>query len=55
MNEIIKLNWSKDLETLKYVFHIMDAPPHGKIFHDDNISDKFPEGCPCGLNYKQII
>jgi hypothetical protein len=54
MNEVTSLNWSKDISTLKYVFHIFDAPPHGKIYDTDN-GDRYPEGCPCGLRHEKII
>lgn len=31
----------------KFIFHIADAPSHGKIYTDSH--DAFPGGCPCGL------
>ena len=46
MYSICDLNWSIDKATLKYVFHIFDAPPHGRIYSEFN-GDRFPDGCPC--------
>lgn len=47
MNEVTSLKWSKGNGTLKYVFHLFDAPPHGRMYRDGD--DFFPDGCPCGL------
>lgn len=47
MNEVTNLSWTKSGDTLKYVFHLFDSPPHGLQYSDN--SDYFPEGCPCGL------
>lgn len=32
----------------------MDAPPHGRMFAKNN-GDRYPDGCPCGLHYENII
>ena len=50
MDAAADLNWSKDNETKKYIFHIFDAPPHGKEFK--GTGDRYPNGCPCGKNYR---
>ena len=42
------LDWSNS--DIQMVFHIADAPPHGLMFHKANISDRFPEGDPEGLD-----
>lgn len=42
------LGW--DDADVRMVFHIADAPPHGLAFHDANISDRYPEGDPYGLD-----
>jgi hypothetical protein len=40
-----KLSWKND--SIKIVFHIADAPPHGQdVSNDEN--DHHPDGCPCG-------
>lgn len=41
-------------ETLKFVFHIADAPPHGEMYHGGEL-DFFPEGCPCKINLDDTI
>jgi hypothetical protein len=38
------LDWSN--ADIRMVFHITDAPAHGRMFHAVNISDRFPEGDP---------
>eukprot|EP01083_Nonionella_stella_P154610 498452_1 len=35
------LNWSSDCRVL---FHICDAPPHNKMYHDNGVSDNWPDG-----------
>lgn len=38
--KVLKLDWSSaDIRT---VVHIADAPPHGKEFHDNDITDNYP-------------
>lgn len=45
----------------KTIFLICDAPPHGRQFiplgnpHLFESSDKFPDGCPCGLEEISVI
>jgi hypothetical protein len=36
----------------KFIFHIADAPPHGKLYTDSH--DNFSGGCPCGLKIENI-
>lgn len=40
-------------ESFKFIYHFLDAPPHGRIFTDSK--DAFPGGCPCGLDYESIL
>lgn len=40
---VTKLNWDADVRAL---FHITDAPNHGMVYHDHNVSDDHPEGHP---------
>jgi len=42
------LDWSD--ADIRMVFHITDAPPHGLAFHNLNVSDRYPEGDPEGLD-----
>ncbi|CAF0961776.1 unnamed protein product [Adineta steineri] len=39
------LTWREKADHL--LFHILDAPPHGRIYHTSK-DDKWPDGCPCG-------
>jgi hypothetical protein len=51
LNAVNKLDWKEN--TNKLIFHILDAPPHGKEF--EYKYDDYKEGCPCGLDYKLIL
>ena len=42
------LDWEN--ADVRMVFHIADAPPHGMMFHNASVSDRFPEGDPEGLD-----
>ena len=41
---IFNVKWREKSE--KFMFLVLDSPPHGKQF--GSYSDGFPEGCPCG-------
>ncbi|CAM4956782.1 unnamed protein product [Rotaria socialis] len=45
------LNWRQNADHL--LFHILDAPPHGKIYTKRD--DKWPNGCPCGKTAQNIL
>jgi hypothetical protein len=45
-----KITWRKD--SYKYIFHIADAPPHGKEYVTSG--DGFPDGCPCKYTISKI-
>lgn len=45
------LTWREDSE--KFVFHILDAPPHGNEY--GSLKDAFPDGCPCGKDVQDIL
>lgn len=48
LNELVSLSWRK--EATKICVFITDAPPHGLGAY----RDKFPEGCPIGLDPMEI-
>jgi hypothetical protein len=48
---IIGIKWRSDSE--KFIYHILDAPPHGKEF--SNMDDAFKNGCPCGKNWDEVL
>lgn len=52
MNRVADLKWSGG-NSLRYVFHLFDAPPHGREYRDGD--DFFPDGCPCGLKADLVI
>ncbi len=39
--------------TLKYIIHIADSPPHGRLYSGSS-DDHWPSGCPCGKTIEQI-
>lgn len=45
------MSWRKD--SLRYLFHIADAPPHGREYTGGG-GDGFPEGCPCGIKIETL-
>jgi len=47
-----QINWREN--SLKFIYHICDRPPHGKELNG-NVNDDFKEGCPCGLKHKEIL
>ncbi|CAF0961738.1 unnamed protein product [Adineta steineri] len=46
------LSWRENADHL--LFHILDAPPHGRIYHT-NVSEKWPDGCPCGKVASDVL
>jgi hypothetical protein len=48
---IYKTSWRSDSE--KYLFMVLDWPPHGQRFNSS--SDNFPNGCPCGYHEKDLL
>jgi hypothetical protein len=49
----LHLDWSD--ADVKIVFHIADAPAHGRAFHDLSVSDRFPRGDPEGLDPRDFV
>ena len=51
---INKISWSEN--STRYIFHIGDAPPHGKHYYPSNdwMNDRFPDGCPCGIKIETL-
>ena len=66
LNDAINnIEWRE--KSYKFLYHILDAPPHGEVFYkfdDESISnseedgkkyDNYVEFCPCQLNYEEIL
>ena len=51
MRKCLDENWSE--LSSKQVFHIFDAPCHGKQYHNE--ADDYPKGCPEGLILEDLI
>lgn len=47
------LSWSG--ADLCLLYHIADAPAHGTLYHDEEVSDHYPEGDPLGLDPATIL
>ena len=39
---------------MKFLYHFCGSPPHGKDINCD-AEDNYPDGCPCGKQYRDII
>ena len=54
---VSSINWRKSLDkpTLRYIFHIADAPPHGEEYCvDKTYRYSWKDGCPCGIKIEKI-
>lgn len=49
----LHMDWSD--AHVKIVFHITDAPAHGRAFHGIRISDRYPRGDPDGLDPRDSV
>lgn len=49
---MMNTHW-RDTGTLKYIIHIADSPPHGRIYGEVT-RDHWPDGCPCGRTIETI-
>ena len=47
------LSW--DRSDLCLLYHIADAPAHGMLYHNEDVSDAYPEGDPLGLDPATIL
>ena len=47
------LSWSG--ADLCLLYHIADAPAHGMLYHDEDVSDRYPDGDPLGLDPATIL
>jgi len=47
------LSW--DRADLCLLYHIADAPAHGLLYHNEDVSDNYPEGDPLGLDPATIL
>lgn len=37
------------------LYHLADAPAHGMLYHEEDVSDRYPEGDPFGLDPASIV
>ena len=46
-----KISWrdGKENDHLRLIFHIADAPPHGREYYSGE-DDDYPDGCPCNID-----
>lgn len=53
MRKCLDQDWLTDSK--KQVFHIFDAPCHGKKYHDNSCGDSYPDGSPEGLQLESLM
>ena len=53
LDRICGLTWGPS--DVRMVFHIADAPAHGRIFHSPHISDRFLDGDPDGKDPRDAL
>jgi hypothetical protein len=49
-DSINKMSWRENSN--RYIFHILDAPPHGTKYYSG--ATRWPSGCPCGITIEMI-
>ena len=49
------LDWCNDIETIKILMLVTDAPAHGKDWHDVAIDDDYPRGDPQGRCPAELV
>lgn len=53
MDAARKIKWRDTVEpSLRYIFHIADAPPHGTLY--GGYSTNWKDGCPCKITIEQV-
>lgn len=53
LEKALQLNWDHKQSGTKLVFHICDAPCHGRQFH--NLGDSYPNGDPKGRKHTDLF
>ena len=53
LDRVCGLTWGPS--DVRMVFHIADAPAHGRMFHSPRVSDRFPEGDPDGKDIRESL
>jgi len=51
LRDVNKLSWLE--KSSKFVIHVLDSPPHGKMFTSGE--DNFPVNCPCDLDIDEVL
>ena len=50
-DSVNNINWRD--KSYKFIYHILDSPPHGKLFY--NGDDDLYSGCPNGFDHEDIL
>ena len=53
LDRVCGLTWGPS--DVRMVFHIADAPAHGRMFHAPQVSDRFPDGDPEGKDPRDSL
>lgn len=52
LNEVVEnIQWRDS--SFKFLYHILDGPPHGKLFNNYKNDDYVD--CPCGIDYEDVL
>jgi hypothetical protein len=52
LNEVVhNVHWREN--SFKFVYHVLDMPGHGAKL--GNVKDDYEEGCPCGVDYEEVL
>eukprot|EP01084_Bolivina_argentea_P141495 248622_1 len=55
LNRANKLTWNEK-SAVKLVILVGDAPPHNKMYHQNEVTDEYPDGHPTDpVNYHQVV
>ena len=53
LDSAVKIKWRETTQpSLRYIFHIADAPPHGTIY--GGFSNTWKDGCPCKTTIEKL-
>jgi hypothetical protein len=47
-----EIKWRE--KSMRFIFHITDAPPHGELYTGKRTGDRWPDGCPCNIKIEDL-
>lgn len=55
IEKTFELEWNYENSGTKLIFHICDAPSHGKEYNNSDLTDNYPNGDPKGRTPEKIL